>query len=31
MSFTRPNLPVLIREVEALMKRLPPEGEPKQV
>jgi hypothetical protein len=28
MSFTRPNLPVLIREVEALLKRLPPENEP---
>ena len=31
MSFTRPNLPGLIREVEALMKRLPPEDELKQV
>jgi len=31
MSFTRPNLPGLIRDVEALMKRLPPEDELKQV
>jgi hypothetical protein len=31
MSFTRPNLPGLIREVETLMKRLPPEDELKQV
>ncbi|MBI4572958.1 MAG: hypothetical protein HY713_06690 [candidate division NC10 bacterium] len=30
MSFTRPNLPALIREVEVLMKTLPPEGEPEQ-
>jgi hypothetical protein len=30
MSFTKPNLPVLIREVEALMKTLPPEGESQQ-
>jgi len=30
MSFTRPNLPVLIREAEGLVKTLPPEGEPKQ-
>jgi hypothetical protein len=30
MSFTRPNLPVLIREVEVLMKALSPEGESQQ-